>query len=219
MSVAVISSLYGSAQDRVGRQPEQTIDAEWIMVTDQPVVSDLWRVVHEPRPELGPRTAAKLAKFRPDLWTDADTTVWLDAAARLVDGDSLERLLEWAAGAAIAQWPHPSRRCLFDEADVSATVAKYAHQNLAGQTSAYAAAGMPRRFGLWATGVIVRNHVAGGALEIFGDRWLVETHRWSDQDQVSEPFVLWQTGHRPADLPHAVFANPAVTWDYHGRVW
>lgn len=220
MTIAVVSSWYGNGQDRIGPQPDQTIDAEWILVTDQPVVSDRWRVVHEPRPELGPRMAAKLAKFRPEIYTTAETVVWMDAACRFTDAYGLERLLEWADNASIAQWPHPYRDCLFDEAEASREVWKYGHQNLDGQVAAYRAEKMPERWGLWATGVIVRNGIESDpALAAFGQQWLNEQFRWTDQDQVSEPYCLWRWGLRPRDLPGSIFGNPALGWDYTGRKW
>jgi hypothetical protein len=217
MSVAVVSSLYGDAQDRFGTQPEQSVHADWIMVTDQVTPPDPgpWRFIHEPRPELGPRMAAKLAKFRPDLYTSADTIVWVDAACRFTDANGLERLIEWAGDALIAQWPHPYRQCLYAEAEASGGVWKYAHQNLTGQVLSYKAAGMPADWGLWATGVIVRN----SPLPEFGALWLNEQFRWSDQDQVSEPYALWRSDLRPADLPHDIYTNPALGWDYAGRRW
>jgi hypothetical protein len=215
LSIAVVSSWYGNVQDRIGPQPEQTVDAEWILVTDQHVESDLWRVVYEPRPELGSRMAAKHAKFRPDLYTDASTVVWVDAACRFADEHGLKRLVEWSGDALIAQWRHPHRACLYAEADASTGVWKYQHQNLAGQVDAYRAAGMPTGWGLWATGVIVRN----SPLPEFGALWLNEQFRWSDQDQVSEPYALWRSNLRPSELPHHVFNNPALAWDYAGRRW
>jgi hypothetical protein len=218
VSVAVITSWYGNGQDRIGPQPPQSVDAEWILVTDQPVESDLWRVVHEPRPELGPRMAAKLAKFRPDFYTNAYTTVWLDAAARFKDEDGLARLIDWSAAMPLSQFPHPARRCLYDEAAVSTGVWKYQHQNLAGQMMAYKEQGMPLNWGLWATGVIVRNGPRS-LTRGFDDGWLAEQFRFTDQDQVSEPYVAWRTGVRPHDLPFGVFDNPAVAWDYAGRRW
>lgn len=218
MSVAVITSWYGDAQDRIGPQPAQSVEADWVLVTDQPVESDLWRVVYEPRPELGPRMAAKLAKFRPDLYTEAYTTVWLDAAARFKDEHGLERLIEWSYAMPLAQFPHPARRCLYDEAEASRGVWKYGHQNLDGQVKHYETDGMPRGWGLWATGVIVRNG-ARTQYKGFDNAWLLEQFRFTDQDQVSEPYVAWRTEVRPHDLPHGVFDNPAVGWDYAGRRW
>ncbi len=225
MTVAVVSSLYGDAQDRFGPQPDQTVDAEWIMVTDLETPADPgpWRFVHEPRTELGPRMAAKLAKFRPDLYTDARTVVWMDAAARFRDRHGLERLLEWSRGR-ICQWRHPYRDCLYDEAEASRDVWKYGHQNLEGQVAAYRKARMPEHWGMWATGVIVRRCLAedfydGTSLERFGDAWLTEQFRWSDQDQVSEPYCCWSQGLRPHELPHSIFDNPAISWDYAGRRW
>lgn len=214
--VAVVTSCYG-AYDPMGDPPPQTVDARWVAVTDQPFESDVWDVVVEPRPIVGPRLAAKVAKAQPWFYVpQTKYVVWLDAAARLPDEHALERLLEWADGAPIAQFEHPARRCAYDEGEFSKAVYKYEDQNLAGQMAYYRSQGFPEQWGLWATGVIV---YGPGLPAEFSDGWLAEMLRFGDQDQVSEPFVLWDLGTRPRSLPGNVFGNDAVHWQYAHRRW
>lgn len=208
MTVAVVSSVYG-AYDPVVPPPAQSIDVEWVLVTDgEPV--DGWRTIIEPRPHLHPRMAAKVPKCRPDLYTDADVTVWLDAAARIKAHDTIEQLT--ATPAAFCLFSHPERSTVEAEAKYSADALKYHGLPMAAQVAAYRAAGMPSA-GLWAAGCIVRH----GVFPRFGERWLAEMARWGWQDQLSLPFVLWQTGLMVSPLPGNLWSNDLIEWSYDGR--
>lgn len=221
MSVAVITSVYGS-YDQLPPVPDQTIDAEWICVTDVPASEfrdDLgWRIVHEPRNHMHPRLAAKVAKCQPWLYTRADTTVWIDGACRLLRPDSLAMILTGAEGHPLAQIVHPWRDCIYTEAEASAWMPKYQGQLITEQVDHYQANGHPEGWGLWATGMIVRNMA-----DIFrnieyhklGDEWLLEQMRWSYQDQLSQPYVLRRLGLRPHTLPFDLHGSGVFEWLNH----
>jgi hypothetical protein len=214
VTVAVITSVYG-AYDPVVRPPDQTVDVEWICVTDKPdQIPEPWRVVYEPRPHLHPRMAAKYARCRPDLYTPARQTVWVDAAARLYRPDSIERLVEAVGDDPIGMFVHPVRNNLEAEVTESETMQKYAGQPMRQQVAAYRLAGLPGT-GLWATGCIVRN--ASALVRDLGDRWLSEMWRWGWQDQLSLPFVLWEAGVNPLHLPGDLWDNPIIGWSYSQR--
>lgn len=213
MSVAVITSCYGD-YDPIVSPPEQSIPVDWICVTDTTTPPAPWRAIVEPRPHLHPRMAAKLARCRPDIYTDASVTVWLDAAARVKTPDTVERLVEALGDGQIAQFPHPTRDNIEGEADESSGMRKYDGLPMREQIAAYRHAGLPRT-GLWATGCIVRN--ASPAVRALGDRWLGEMWRWGWQDQISEPFALWRTGITPVSLPWDLWRNPHIEWSYSGR--
>lgn len=217
MSVAVVTSCYGG-YDPVVAPPDQTVDAEWICVTDgtQPAPPAPWRQVIEWRPHLHPRMAAKLARCRPDLYTKAETVIWLDAAARLRTGEALAQLIDMTDGEPLGQFVHPDRKSISAEADVSATMRKYAGQPLFAQVEHYVKDGFPDGWGLWATGCIVRN--VTDQVRHFGNRWMIEMLRWTWQDQLSEPYVLWAHNLRPADFHGNLWDNPLVGWDYSQRV-
>lgn len=203
MTVAVISSVYGGYDVPAAPAFDQTVDAEYVLVTDTPVDCPPWRTVIEPRPSVHPRFAAKVAKARPDLYSEADTLIWVDASFQIID----PCFVEWAAGmpGPLAQIVHPERSSLEAEADVSAMMAKYEGLPVRQQVRHYRKGGYPDEWGLWATGFIV--YQRGGWLPHFGNAWLAEQARWSYQDQLSEPPVLWSLGLRPHSICEPLWGN------------
>lgn len=229
---AVITAVY-DAYDTVKPICPQTaltfgystgIRVDWVLVTDdpgklveaEPGALSGWRIVAEPRPGIHPSVAAKRPKFLPWAYTNAPLTAWVDASYRITSPRFISDAGEFADP--IAQFVHPWRDCLYDEAAFSQTLPKYTGLDLAGQVAEYRAAGMPEHWGLWAAGVIVRkqyNHRARWAW--LGPEWLDQVNRWTFQDQVSQPYVLWKTGVRPAALPGDHISNPWLKYEGSAR--
>jgi hypothetical protein len=213
VTVAVLTSCYG-AYDPVVRPHDQNIDVDWICVTDGQVEAPGWRSIIEPRPHLHPRMAAKLARCRPDLYTPASVTIWLDAAARIKTPDTIAALAEALGDGQIAQFKHPTRQALEAEVTESESMGKYHGQPMREQVAHYRRHGLPGN-GLWATGCLIRN--ASPAVQTLGDLWLTEMWRWGWQDQLSEPYALWCAGINPVPLPWDLWKNPHIEWSYGQR--
>jgi hypothetical protein len=219
MSVACISSIYG-AYDSPFIQPPQTVEAEWILVTDRWTDVPGWRVVVEPRPHTHPRLAAKVAKCLPWNYTDADTVVWLDGACRLLRENSLEQILIASGEHPLSQVVHPWRDCIYDEADASRGMLKYQQQPVDAQVEHYRSEGHPEHWGLWATGLIVRadgrhNGMSKALNMDFGRRWLAEQTRWSYQDQLSEAPLLARSALKVNNLPFPLHGSGLFEWLPH----
>lgn len=212
MTTAVVCSLYGGYDQPVA-PVVQDIDCDWVLVADRPYDCPPWRVVVEPRPQLHPRLAAKVAKCRPDLYAKADTYVWVDASIHIVAADFVSWATQSLESGPIAQIPHPHRVNIRDEADVSSHMAKYAGLPVREQVEHHLASGYVDGWGLWATGVIATRSDLPTS---FGDAWLREQLRWTYQDQLSEPPVLFHHGLRPVDLPGPLYGNPRFTVRGHG---
>lgn len=206
--------------------PQDGAEVDWVCFTDSkrlrdessPVWNDApewhhptgWRIVWYDRPAgEHPNRAAKLPKMQPWIFTDAPTSVWLDASFRVVSPrfvvDTVTAAQESESG--IAQFRHPWRGCLFAEAQESIRLPKYNRQieAITLQEHTYRDAGMPADWGLWATGVIARRH--DDPVFKWGLDWGREIVEYSYQDQVSHPFVCWRHGLRPVDLPGDHFHN------------
>jgi Protein of unknown function (DUF616) len=216
VSVAVITAVFGGYDDPPTATP-QTIDvSDWVLVTDQPLDVPGWRTIIEPRPHVHPNIAAKVPKFMPHLYTDAERTVWVDANIEFAPG-FVERLMAAVGEMPIAQYRHPLRSDITPEwFDASAWQPKYEGLNQAAQVAHYQRLGLPADYGLWATGVIARDHrTYPGALAEFGAAWLAECVRWGYQDQISEPWLLWRRGWIPAPLGDLWGSD--ITFRPHGR--
>jgi hypothetical protein len=208
MTIALITSIYGDYDELVD-PPEQDGVDEYIAVVDRHYAGcQRWMQIVEPRSHLHPRMAAKVAKCRPDLYTNAETTVWIDGGARLLHGG----VAQWAAShGPYAQFVHPERDDISAEAEVSAGMEKYANQPVLDQAAHYKKQGLPDGFGLWATGMLVLPR----KWDLLGDEWLTQQLRWSYQDQISLPFVLWQMDMKPNPLLDNLWGNRHVQFTGH----
>lgn len=212
MTLALVSSVYGDYDDLEDPPLQDGVD-DYVMVTDRfhPQIS-LWRQVIEPRPHLHPRMAAKIAKCRPDRYTECERTVWVDAGARLMH----QGAVRWAADhGPFAQFVHPERSDITVEAEVSAGMRKYADQAVRDQAAHYKKRGLPDDFGLWATGMIVRDNTFNSPGRLMGDWWLLEQLRWTYQDQISWPYLLWKADIRPIPLTGDLWGNPHIRFTGH----
>lgn len=214
MKVTVVSSIYG-AYDYVKKPLEQSVECDYVLVTDQDPGDCGWRVVVEPRPQCSPRLAAKVAKCLPWLYApDADVTIWIDGSATIIHPDFVAMCLDALGDADMAQWVHPERDCIYTEADVSIDYGKYHDQNIANQVAAYRAQGYPAHAGLWATGCIVRHRASAEAREM-SEEWLREQMRWTIQDQLSEPVLLSRFEPEIVPLPEGLWANRWLSFGGH----
>lgn len=232
--VAIISASYGNYEVLKRPLPQTGIDAEWVLVTDNlewfaewelvhsdPELSAIfsyglaqWRVVYDPRPGETPMHAAKHAKLYPWEYTDAPASIWIDGSVKVTSSsfaaETLPFAFRWQAGrpGCVAQFVHHSRDCIYAEAAMSARMRrKYGGQPVLEQADHYRASGHPEHWGLWATTVIARRHTSE-AKEL-AEAWGEEMSKWSFQDQISEPYVLRNTGLQPAAIPgHVYGGNP-----------
>ncbi|MFC8423950.1 glycosyltransferase domain-containing protein [Streptomyces sp. NPDC057236] len=198
--------------------PQTGVDVEWVCVTDGEPLSDAdaaagWTMICEPRHGRPANREAKRPKLRPWEYTTAPASIWVDASFRVVSPRFAVEAL--ALADPIAQFTHPWRGCLYEEAAASVLLPKYAGEPLGEQTAHYRAHGHPEQWGLWAAGVIARWHTA--PVRKLGDVWAREVGAWSVQDQVSQPYALRTVGLRPTLLPGTHFANPWLNYEGSGR--
>jgi hypothetical protein len=212
--LAIITAVYDSYDTVKPVTPQTGVDVDWVLVTDsEPADAKGWRVVVEPRPDVPPNRAAKVAKFEPWRYTDVSVSVWIDASFRVVSPDFAAAMLDYAKP--IAQFVHPWRNCLYDEATEIAALGKDPDGAAAWQVKRYREAGHPEGWGLWAAGVIARRHTA--AVRRMGAAWAREVSAGSARDQVSQPFVLRQAKLKPVALPGTHLANAWLKYEGSGR--
>lgn len=197
MRTSVITAIYGDF-DEVPPVPAGFDEA--VLVSDKPVKSS-WRNVVHPLP-IPNRLAAKLPKFRPDLFVKNECSVWLDAACR-----DPSAWLSHTAGELLSQndlWAfrHPDRQCIYAEAEKCKDWKKYRDWPIDRQILKYKNEGYPVNGGLWACGVIMRRH--SDSIKRFGDEWYLENSMYSIQDQISFPYLLWRSGLKCHPLPGSI---------------
>lgn len=217
MRVALITACYG-AYDPIRDLPDTHGFDHAICVTDRAdLVGAGWEAFVEPR-DGHPRLAAKRPKMMPWLYTDADAAIWIDASFQITS----PRLRWWVdqhlAREDFIVWRHPEGRIDFaDEAAICQDWPKYRDYDIRGQVRSYLADGMPRNWGLFACGTVGWRFTP--KVKRLGVLWHEEQERWSIQDQVSLPYLLWRTG-----LPFGLwqgneYDNPylRLRWDERPR--
>lgn len=215
MTVTVVSANYGGYDQPVA-PPVQDCDVRWVMVTDGKVdVPAPWEHVVEPHDEMHPRLAAKTAKCLPHVYGGEGTVIWLDASATINRSDFVSTCVAALADGDVAMWTHPQRDCIRPEADVSATMAKYDGLPVHAQVQQYMFEGHPERFGLWATGCMVRSGRTAALRVRPGCAWLGEQHRWTYQDQLSWPVIVRKFNLDVRLLPGSLWDGRLVTFRAH----
>lgn len=214
--VAIITAVYDGYDSVKPVLKQSGVKADWFLVTDR-VLDEYfahgWTVLHEPCPDLPPNRAAKAPKFEPWKYTDAPASIWIDASFRVTSPDFAAGAL--ALAKPIAQFVHPWRDCLYEEATEIARLGMDPDGVGAWQSDRYRGAGHPEHWGLWASGAIARKHTA--AVKRMGVAWAREVAGGSVRDQVSQPFVLRQSKLRPAALPGTHFVNEWLAYEGSGR--
>jgi hypothetical protein len=207
MKVAVITSIMGG-YDSVPPVPRGFTEA--VLVSDLPVESDWLNVVM--KTTLSPRLAAKIPKFRPDLFTTLGSSVWMDASMS-EDRGWLKPTVEKALGNSdFCLFKHPDRDSVSQEVMVSQAMRKYESFPLRAQLEHYSDNGFPDNVGLFACGVIARNHTQKN--QDFGNAWLAENVLWSIQDQVSFPYLAWKLGLQCSVFKEDLWNGP-LAWKNH----
>jgi hypothetical protein len=202
--LAIITSIYGSYDSLKPTLPQTGLDVEWVFVTDKAPADALgWRVVIESPTSISNVRAAKAAKFEPWKYTDAEASIWIDGSFRVASPRFAVEALPYADP--IAQFLHPNRDCLYEEARIVLAVGRCPGP-AAAQTQRYREAGHPEHWGLWASGIIVRRHTE--EVKAFGRTWAREVEQGSARDQVAQPYALRVHGLRPTVLPKGYMSTP-----------
>ncbi len=160
-----------------------------------------------------PRERAKFHKLRPPV--GFDYTIWVDSTFQLGNARRFADFCISALGDKdLGLFRHPERTNIYEECEASLThhVNKYANTRVAEQVAWYRRCGLPDDHGLWAGGIVVRRSPSM-RVECFNTRWEHEILTWSQQDQLSLPYVFWLLGWQPATIPGNVYEGTDHKWN------
>lgn len=216
MRVCIYTAIFGEYTTlKPPLEPSQE-DVDLICFTDDPgLATDGWTPLRRQRVFIHPRMDSKWSRMNSDiLLTNYDVTIWVDASFQLKNVDRfIASCLRDLGRHDTALFRHPERNNIYDEAEVSLRMDKYAGQSLLEQVEHYRREGLPRNHVLWAGGIQIRRARSELVSEI-NRRWFAECVRWSFQDQLSLPYVLWDlraTG-LVATLEGNVYRGPEHEW-------
>jgi hypothetical protein len=198
MRVLVYSAIFGD-YDPVKDFPKQSIPCDFQLFT-------------ESKGQKTPRLDSRWYKLNPPA--GYDYTIWIDGSIRVTSRFFAEYMVDQARDR-WAMFKHPWRDCIYKEAEESHDMRKYHNEPIMAQAEAYRKAGMPTNWGLWASGIICRRNDWGDDLN---QLWWAEHQKWSVQDQISLPYVLWKYKLQFFNCDLALYDNPLCRVEANHRV-
>jgi hypothetical protein len=211
--VAVYTAIYGG-YDTLREQPEMP-GVDFVCFTDDPALrSSQWRVVHAKARYDHPRMSAKWFRMHPHkVLPEHRRTVWVDGGVQMLGADFADVVLEAMSPDGLSMFRHPVRDTVTAEAEFCVPLEKYADQPMVEQVAHYRARGFPDESGLWATGVIGRDNLR--KIRRLGRLWMRENMRWTYQDQLSLPYLLWRLGIKPGTIPGGLWDGTLIRMVAH----
>lgn len=91
----------------------------------------------------------------------------------------------------IAIHKHQARECVYDEAKAIYAAGKATLKSILLQMKEYKKLGFPKRFGLFETNIVIREHNNPICKKIMND-WWNEMAKWTKRDQLSFTYALWK---------------------------
>lgn len=195
MRTALITAIYGNYDRPKPLPPDHGFDQALMFTDDFSLIETAgalgWRVIAEQNMSgTSPMLRAKFWKTHPYFAAPlADVSVWLDASMRITVDNMAARCVGALGSDDLSMTPHPARTCIYDEAVVTASLARYGDCDPMGQVAEYRDA-HPQNWGLFASGASVRRH--NERVARWGAWWWMENLRHTYQDQLSLPFVTRQ---------------------------
>ena len=194
---------------------------EFRVVTNQPVpAGSCWKPLSLSQISeitgLDDTRKARYVKTHPHvLFPQYEYSIWVDSNIRIV-GD-VTGLFRSLGNIPFASNWHPLRNCIYQEAKACVLKGKEQKNILEIQTTKYSREGMPEKFGLVETNMLVRRHQDATCVQLMED-WWTEILKYSKRDQISLPYVIWKSGKQMEDIGFIgmdIRQNPAVQVHIH----
>jgi hypothetical protein len=222
--VAIITSIYGNYDDLKIQNIKNKDLIDWYCFTDNKgVKSDTWKIINTPyhllnekyehknyknsfstlvKNENSKKTlnmmSAKYYKMKGheiDILKNYEYFIWMDGSLFLRDNfiTNIYELIKKNYN--LINFKHTKRNNIKDEIDASLFMGKYNSQNLTEQYNEYILSGFPDNIGLTENTMSVRKNTE--TINKLYDDWWLHNLKYSFQDQVSYPYVIWKNGIYP----------------------
>lgn len=169
-------------------------------------------IVHRFPDARHPRMVAGTIRWEPWRWLpDHDVNIWIDGSYEPLEG--FDGLADYGFAALKSPW----RVCHEAELKFMNGLSRYGVSSPIRAMHAIRDRGMPRRWGLWMTGMLVRDRRIPGVAEAHRDVLrLVDEYTCADQGLL--PYACWNNGIRPETLPGSPDNNDFALLHPHSRV-
>ncbi len=208
MKIALCTSITARKDDLKEQSFHEGVDR--IFFTDRPndYIGTSWSIFPACSLFTDPRRNSRASKILAHQYLHGyDYSVWIDGSIHL-QASPLDLIETYLSNADIAMFGHPTRNCLYKEAEGCTNAGFDGREGFVAQIENYRRVGYPENNGLNECAVILRRH--NEQIARFNDMWWSEYCRYSSRDQISLPYVAHTLGIHIAPLPGRVSDNPGI---------
>ncbi len=180
-----------------------------VVLSDQAIVSAGIRFTALPDSDGTATTRSRLAKICPhQFFPEYDWAIYIDNSASLLihPFDIISEIVAAQGEAAPAGrylFPHRRRTCSYREARLCMKKGRIPRADFRRQTRHYLDAGFPKDHGLYVNTMMVQK-MGDPATDAFNDAWYQHFTEFSQRDQISLPFMLWQENYPVRLMPQTL---------------
>jgi len=177
-----------------------------------------WQIIYvQNHPFKNARIAAKFFKLKPHIFfPKIEKSIGIDGSIKIFNDDFFNYARNHLLSSNFSVCRHPGNSNIKQEAAASQEMSKYRNLSLQKQVDFYKYLGFPDDLGLWAGGLIFRNHNEPKIVE-FMDSWWDENLVWGYQDQISLPFIAWKKNLTPKTIDLNIWKNEFFEWVAHKK--
>lgn len=188
-----ITNEHDSIKEPLYYNPE----IDYVLITDTEVSEDsVWkgRDINDivEIQGLDPRMKARYIKTHPHIiFPQYEYSIYIDGSILIVT--DLKPLLDDLDKNSFGVHMHPIRNCIYQEAEKLISTNKTNSRAILNQMKQYKYLGYPKENGLYETKILVRKHNDKDCINLM-EKWWSELLTKSERDQLSLPYVLWESG-------------------------
>lgn len=233
--IACITSIYGNYDNLKTPNIKNMDYIDWYCFTDnEKLTSNVWKIITKKYHMINNNIlykdyknnynnitdskvynmmCAKYYKIKTheiDILQKYDYYIWIDGSIILQDDfiNNIMKLLDQETN--LINFKHSCRNNIRDEVILSLQMKKYDNQNLENQYNVYIDSGFTDNIGLYENTVIIKKN--NPDINNLFNNWWIHNIKYSYQDQISYPFVLWKAGIIPTIINQNVFNNKDYTY-------
>lgn len=217
---AIYTAIFG-AYDELREPANKAIleEADFFCFTDDASLqSSRIQVIQVERLFEDPTRCARYYKIMEHpVLSDYEWTIWIDANYVFEVASISAFRLDRFENTPLITFRHSAHHCLYDQALVCIYAYNDHYYKILGQIIRYALAGMPVNFGLYETGILIKNK-AHPKLGLLQQMWWQEVNKGSRRDQISLPYCLWKLNLQIGILEGFSFKNTFTTYLFRHRL-
>lgn len=168
---------------------------DYICFTDNmKMESNIWEIRPLPKETEGLSQVKKqrYVKINPHLHlSEYDVSIWVDGNVTIKSNlnEFTDKFLRNDCSIYVPK--HPSRDCIYNEANIVVAMKKDSNSNITPQIERYKKEGFPKNYGLLQSNIMLRKHNNEDCIR-FMEQWFEEVKNGSHRDQLSFNYVAWK---------------------------